>query len=101
MTNRDFLINLLKDREMDGITVDYLDCVDIIDCEADRSPDREEWSDDNMGFWPPCTECKKKWLDEEREFDPVKFIEEIGKIHGIGEETIAKIRAYAAKLNGR
>lgn len=42
MTNRDFLINLLKDREMDGITVDYLDCVDILDCEADRSPDREE-----------------------------------------------------------
>lgn len=56
MTNREVLINSLKDKEADDYTVDYIACVDSDDCKYDGSSDHA-----------PCIECKRKWLDEERE----------------------------------
>lgn len=56
MTNRDVLINSLKDKEADDYAVDYIACVCSDDCKYDGGSDHIE-----------CIDCKKKWLDEEWE----------------------------------
>ena len=56
MTNREVLINSLKNKEVDEYTVDYIACVCSPDCEYDGGSDHT-----------PCIRCKMKWLDEEWE----------------------------------
>ncbi len=56
MTNREVLINSLKDKEADEYTVNYIACVERPDCKYDGGNDRSI-----------CSECKMKWLDEEWE----------------------------------
>lgn len=56
MTNRQVLINSLKDKEADIYTVDYIACPGNPACKYDGSSDRSV-----------CDECKMKWLDEEWE----------------------------------
>lgn len=56
MTNREVLINSLKDKEVDECTVDYIACPSSENCNYDGGNDHS-----------PCDICKMKWLDEEWE----------------------------------
>lgn len=54
MTNREVLINSLKNKDVDEFTVYYIACVNSPDCKYDGTNDHS-----------PCTDCKLKWLNQE------------------------------------
>lgn len=56
MTNREMLINSLKEKRLDAYTVNYIACVNDAECK------KKEYNDDSC-----CAECKKKWLNQELE----------------------------------
>lgn len=78
MTNREVLINSLRDKEADICTVDYIACVDSPDCKYDGGSDHSvcdeckmKWLDEEWGDYPThdkgCKDCFKEWLEKERE----------------------------------